>query len=132
VIVGFPTEKEEQFYNTVQLIRICDFSNIHIFPYSSKKGTPASRMPQVNEKIKRERVEILRKQSKEILFKQLNSKIGKSVTILFESNKKSYTDNYYKVKIMKSKQNKIEKSGSVIDVKLVSRRGDLLLAQFKE
>ena len=89
-------------------------------------------MPQVNEKVKKERVKTLRKQSKEVLFEQLNSKIGKTTTILFESKKKSYTDNYYKVKMVESRQETIEKPGSIVDVKVVARKGDLLLAEFKE
>ena len=88
VIVGFPTETDGNFFNTLNLIKACDFSNVHVFPYSPKDGTPASRMPQVDENVKKQRAEFLRKESKKILINKLNKEIGKSTTILFESFKK--------------------------------------------
>ena len=80
----------------MNLIKLCDFSNVHVFPYSSKEGTPASRMPQVCEKIKKERVNILRSESNKILYDQLNKVIGKSTSILFESLKKVIQTNFLK------------------------------------
>ena len=47
LIVGFPTETEENFQNSIDLISECQISNVHIFPFSPKKGTPASKMPQI-------------------------------------------------------------------------------------
>ena len=129
VIVGFPTETNGMFLNTLNLIKDCDFSNVHVFPFSPKDGTPAARMPQVNEKIKRERVKALRKLSDKILFKKLNKEIGSSTKILFESFKKSYTDAYFKVKLNAPKIGFLSpKSGSLIDVNLVSSDGDFLIA----
>ena len=130
VIVGFPTETEEHFLNTLELIRSLDFSNVHIFPYSVRAGTPASRMPQVEEKIKKVRVERLKKECKKILYKKLNKKIGKSVRILFETNKKSYSDQFFKVELKRSK-NFNSKSGSLLSVVIVSRKKDFLIAEYK-
>ena len=130
VIVGFPTETEEHFLNTLELIKSLDFSNVHIFPYSVREGTPASRMPQVEEKIKKERVEKLKKECKKILYKKLNKKIGKSVRILFETNKKSYSDQFFKVELKRSK-NFNSKSGSLLSVVIVSRKKDFLIAEYK-
>ena len=42
LIVGFPTENLSQFENTLNLISICKFNNVHIFPFSPKNGTPAA------------------------------------------------------------------------------------------
>lgn len=47
IIAGFPTETEEMFANSVDLVRQCKIVHGHIFPYSPKKGTPAALMPQV-------------------------------------------------------------------------------------
>ena len=47
LIVGFPTETEENFQNSIDLISECQISNVHIFPFSPKEGTPASKMPQI-------------------------------------------------------------------------------------
>ena len=129
IIVGFPTETNQMFKNTLELIETCEFTNVHIFPYSPKDGTPASKMPQIKEEEKKLRVEILRSKCKDILHQKLNKEIGKSSSILFESHKMSYSDGYFKVKTMESK-NSI-KPGSIANVKIVSRRGDSLIAELK-
>ena len=129
IIVGFPTETNQMFKNTLELIETCEFTNVHIFPYSPKDGTPASKMPQIKEEEKKLRVEILRNKCKDILHQKLNKEIGKSSSILFESHKMSYSDGYFKVKTMESK-NSI-KPGSIANVKIVSREGDSLIAELK-
>ena len=98
IIVGFPTETNQMFKNTLELIETCEFTNVHIFPYSPKDGTPASKMPQIKEDEKKLRVEILRNKCKDILHQKLNKEIGKYSSILFESHKMSYSDGYFKVK----------------------------------
>ena len=129
IIVGFPTETNQMFKNTLELIETCEFTNVHIFPYSPKDGTPASKMPQIKEEEKKSRVEILRNKCKDILHQKLNKEIGKSSSILFESHKMSYSDGYFKVKTKESK-NSI-KPGSMANVKIVSRQGDSLIAELK-
>ena len=129
IIVGFPTETNQMFKNTLELIETCEFTNVHIFPYSPKDGTPASKMPQIKEEDKKLRVEILRNKCKDILHQKLNKEIGKSSSILFESHKMSYSDGYFKVKTKESK-NSI-KPGSMANVKIVSRQGDSLIAELK-
>lgn len=129
IIVGFPTETNQMFKNTLELIETCEFTNVHIFPYSPKEGTPASKMPQIKEEEKKLRVEILRNKCKDILHQKLNKEIGKSSSILFESHKMSYSDGYFKVKIKES-ENSI-KPGSIANVKIVSRQGDSLIAELK-
>ena len=129
IIVGFPTETNQMFKNTLELIETCEFTNVHIFPYSPKDGTPASKMPQIKEEEKKLRVEILRNKCKDILHQKLNKEIGKSSSILFESHKMSYSDGYFKVKTMESK-NSI-KPGSMAKVKILSRQGDSLIAELK-
>jgi len=129
IIVGFPTETNQMFKNTLELIETCEFTNVHIFPYSPKDGTPASKMPQIKEEEKKLRLEILRNKCKDILHQKLNKEIGKSSSILFESHKMSYSDGYFKVKTKESK-NSI-KPGSMANVKIVSRQGDSLIAELK-
>ena len=129
IIVGFPTETNQMFKNTLELIETCEFTNVHIFPYSPKDGTPASKMPQIKEEEKKLRVEILRNKCKDILHQKLNKEIGKFSSILFESHKMSYSDGYFKVKTKESK-NSI-KPGSIANVKIVSRQGDSLIAELK-
>ena len=57
VIVGFPGETEEEFMETYQFVKDHQFSELHVFPYSKRTGTPAARMEdQVDEEVKNERV----------------------------------------------------------------------------
>lgn len=59
-ICGFPTETDEQFQNTVKLVREAQITHLHVFPYSERTGTPAAAMPQVPVNIRKERARILR------------------------------------------------------------------------
>ena len=95
-IIGFPTEKEENFKNTLALITRCKFSNVHFFPFSPKKGTPAERMPQVDIKKIKNRMTVARSHAVEVQKKLMQSSIGQKVNILFESMLQSYTDNFFK------------------------------------
>lgn len=61
-ICGFPTETDEQFQNTVNLVREAGITRLHVFPYSERSGTPAALMPQVPVEVRRERARILREQ----------------------------------------------------------------------
>ena len=65
-ICGFPTETEEQFNNTVKLVREAKINKLHVFPYSERQGTPASLMPQVPVEERRRRANILRLEGENI------------------------------------------------------------------
>ncbi|MFA5898954.1 MAG: tRNA (N(6)-L-threonylcarbamoyladenosine(37)-C(2))-methylthiotransferase MtaB, partial [Hyphomicrobium sp.] len=47
IIVGFPTETDEMFDNSLSVVDDCDLTYLHVFPFSARQGTPAARMPQV-------------------------------------------------------------------------------------
>ena len=64
-ICGFPTETDENFQNTLNLVEEAGLNKLHVFPYSERPGTPASRMPQVPVNIRRKRAEELRNLRKE-------------------------------------------------------------------
>ena len=64
-ICGFPTETEENFNNTLKLVEEAGLDKRHVFPYSERPGTPASKMPQVPVNIRRKRAETLRLLRKE-------------------------------------------------------------------
>ena len=72
-----------------------------------------------------------RKTSRKILSNLMKKKIGRKVEILFESNKKSYTDDYYKVSLIgeKAQLNMKKAIGSVISVRVVSKKNDRLMAE---
>ena len=90
VIVGFPQESEEDFNETVDFIKKVNFSEIHVFPYSPRSGTPAAKMEgQVHPNIKKQRVEILLNLSKELHHKYMEQFVGKEVEVLFEEKDKT-------------------------------------------
>lgn len=104
VIVGFPGETEEEFQETYDFIVNHQFSELHVFPYSSRIGTPAARMDdQVDEQIKNERVHRLIELSNQ-LAKNYASNFENDVLEVIPEEKGSgegilvgYADNYMKV-----------------------------------
>ena len=129
LIVGFPTETDEGFKNSLDLIKECRFTNVHIFPFSPKKGTPAARMPQIEKKIISERANKARIVCSEIIRKLMHKKIGERVNVLCESNNKSYTDDFFRVEI-KNYDKKIKKRvGQIFKVKLVGIYKDFFIAE---
>jgi threonylcarbamoyladenosine tRNA methylthiotransferase MtaB len=84
LIAGFPTESEAMFRHTLDLIEECGLSFVHVFPYSARPGTPASRMPAVPETIVRERAARLRQAGAAALAADLAARIGGASEVLIE------------------------------------------------
>lgn len=85
VIVGFPNETDEDFLITYQNIKEIEFSKIHVFPYSVRKGTKAELMAnQVNDLVKKERVNKLLNLSKELEINYMRKFIGQKVVFIPE------------------------------------------------
>lgn len=103
IIVGFPGETEQNFYETCEFVKKIGFSKIHIFPYSAKKGTKAAAMPnQIDSITKSKRVKQLSEIEKDLRLDFLNSQKFKTVKVLFETEIEKnvfegYTTNYMKV-----------------------------------
>lgn len=107
VIVGFPGETEEEFMETYNFIRDQRFSELHVFPYSMRTGTPAARMTdQVDEKVKNERVHQLIELNDQLAKQYASSFEGEVLEVIPEEAYKldqnsgfyeGYTDNYLKV-----------------------------------
>ncbi|KTT83532.1 tRNA (N(6)-L-threonylcarbamoyladenosine(37)-C(2))-methylthiotransferase MtaB [Mammaliicoccus sciuri] len=104
VIVGFPGETEEEFQETYDFIVKHQFSELHVFPYSMRTGTPAARMTdQIDEEVKNERVHRLIELSNQ-LAKDYASKFDQTVLEVIPEEKGSadgklvgYADNYMKI-----------------------------------
>ena len=99
VIVGFPGETEEDFKDTLNYCKKVGFAKIHVFPYSDRSGTVASRMKdKVPGNIKKDRVHRLLELSNELEQKYSRSFINKEVEVLIEEYKDGlyygFTDNY--------------------------------------
>ncbi len=91
VIVGFPTETEEDFVDSCDLAREVGFLDMHIFPYSKRTGTVASKMKDLPKEVKKQRVQKLMAVARELKAKYINSYKGKSLTMLTEEYVEGYT-----------------------------------------
>ncbi|PRO65097.1 tRNA (N(6)-L-threonylcarbamoyladenosine(37)-C(2))-methylthiotransferase MtaB [Alkalicoccus urumqiensis] len=120
VIVGFPGETEEEFAETYQAVQDIGFSELHVFPYSKRTGTPAARMDdQVEDEIKHARVRRLIALSDQQAKEYAAKHEGTLLEMIPEEEDKEeegllvgYTDNYMKVKV------KLDASyiGSIVEV----------------
>jgi threonylcarbamoyladenosine tRNA methylthiotransferase MtaB len=84
LIAGFPTETEEMFRHTLDLIGECRLAFVHVFPYSVRAGTPAARMPQLPGAVIKERAARLRAAGEVALAAELSSRIGGETDVLIE------------------------------------------------
>ena len=84
IIAGFPTETEVHFKNSLALVKDCNLTWLHIFPYSVRNGTPAARMPQVNGHDIKSRAARLRAAGETQVALHLNAQIGQSHDVLME------------------------------------------------
>ncbi len=99
VIAGFPTETEEMFARSHDLVGECGLTFLHVFPYSPRPGTPASRMPQVAGDKIRERAKRLRAVGEAALQRRLQSEIGATRQILIEGTRQGRTEHFLPVAI---------------------------------
>jgi threonylcarbamoyladenosine tRNA methylthiotransferase MtaB len=99
IIAGFPTETEEMFSRSQDLVGECDLTFLHVFPYSKRPGTPASRMPQVAGEAIKERAKRLRETGEAALRKRLASEIGATRQVLIESYRQGRTEHFLPVAI---------------------------------
>lgn len=105
IIVGFPGETEEEFFETCRFVNDIGFSRIHVFPYSPRKGTPAAKHKnQILGDIKHHRSKELIKIGEENTQRFNNKFIGATLNVLFEEQSKldsgfleGYTTNYIRV-----------------------------------
>ena len=94
IIVGFPTETEEMFQRSLDIVEECDLTHLHVFPFSARPGTPAARMPAVKGPIIRERAARLRAAGEAALLRHLNAQVGRDVQLLIERNGLARTEQF--------------------------------------
>ena len=96
-ITGFPTETQEQFENTKKLVIEAGLTHLHVFPYSERPGTPAAKMSQVPVAERKKRAAELRAVGNQMHHDLLQKMVGKSVSVLVESDGMGWTENYLHV-----------------------------------
>ena len=99
IIAGFPTETDEMFSRSEDLVDECDLTFLHVFPYSKRPGTPAARMPQVSGGEIKERAKRLRAVGEAALRKRLGLEVGAMREVLIESDKQGRTEHFVPVAI---------------------------------
>ena len=102
IIVGFPTEREEDFMQSVAIVEEAGFSQVHAFPYSPREGTNAyKKYKELSSAIKKERVERILQASAAQKEKYLKGFIGKTLTIVpercIDGVTEGYAENYIRV-----------------------------------
>ena len=112
IIAGFPTETNEMFLNSKKILNECDLTYLHIFPYSNRPDTPASKMPQIPNKIIKERAKILRLEGNKIMQRFLKKQINKKHKVLFESETEGHSENFVPIKILTK-----HKIGEIVEVR---------------
>ena len=122
LIAGFPTETEDMALNTFKLLDDCDIVAAHIFPFSPRPNTPASRMPQMQREIVKQRAAHLRAAAAERRARWLDSFAGSIQHVLVEGEDKGHTDNFAPVAIAGAKR------GDAGAARIVGRNGDHLRA----
>jgi len=84
LIAGFPTETEDMFQRSLDLIDECGLAFVHVFPYSPRPGTPAARMPQLPLPVIKERAARLRQAGNAALVAELTARVGSETEVLIE------------------------------------------------
>lgn len=102
VIVGFPGETEEEFQQTLDFLRVCAFSDLHLFPYSRRSGTPADGFPgQISNAEKASRVHRAAEVAAQMEHAWLERWIGQLLPVLFEEEReglwRGHAPNYIQV-----------------------------------
>jgi threonylcarbamoyladenosine tRNA methylthiotransferase MtaB len=123
IIAGFPTETEDMFVRSLDLADECGLTQLHVFPFSPRPGTPAARMPQVPRDIVKERARRLRDKGEAALRRHLDGQIGERRPVLSESASVGRTEQFIPVRLVNSCV-----PGELLDVAIAGHDGRNLIA----
>ena len=123
VIAGFPTESEDMFVRSLDLIDACGLTQLHVFPFSPRPGTPAARMPQVDRLIVKERARRLREKGEIAFRRHLEREIGGSRRVLAESRTLGRTEQFTPVRLGAPVE-----PGVILDLRIMGHDGRHLMA----
>jgi threonylcarbamoyladenosine tRNA methylthiotransferase MtaB len=123
IIAGFPTETETMFAHSLDLVDECGLTQLHVFPFSPRPGTPAARMPQVDRAVVKERARRLREKGEMALREYLDREIGTRRRVLVESRALGRTEQFIPVRLAGPVE-----PGVILDLAIKARDGRQLLA----
>ena len=124
IIAGFPTETEEMFQRTMDIVEECDLTFLHVFPYSEREGTPAAKMPSVDKAIRKERAKRLRELGEAQVQKFLNQNMNKQVQAIVEKDNFARAENFALIKLDRDAE-----AGDLIPVLTKTVEGNALQGQ---
>jgi threonylcarbamoyladenosine tRNA methylthiotransferase MtaB len=123
MIAGFPTETEAMFANGLALVTACDLVWGHVFPYSSRPGTPAARMPQLSGDVRKQRARLLREAFAARLAAYLARRVGGTERVLAETASEGRSEGYAPVRLARPAT-----PGSVTLTPIADHDGTVLIA----
>ena len=121
LIAGFPTETDAMFERTLALVEDCSLTYLHVFPYSERPDTPASRMKQVPVALRRERAARLREAGAARLRKFLDGCVGGTARVLVEKDRSGRCEHYATVRLDGEAA-----PGEVVTAQILARTGERL------
>jgi threonylcarbamoyladenosine tRNA methylthiotransferase MtaB len=123
IIAGFPTETEDMFARSLELVDACGLTQLHVFPFSPRPGTPAARMPQVPRDVVKERARALREKGEAALRTHLDAQLGARRLVLAERGGVGHTEQFTAVKLAAPVA-----PGTILDLTMIGHDGRRLLA----
>ena len=124
IIAGFPTETDEMFQNTADIVEECDLTFLHVFPYSERPGTPAANIPankQVPHPVRKERASILRNLGDKQVDKFLKLHVKQKRQVIVEKGNIGRTEHFAPVILDQD-----QRVGSLVDVMIHGIEGNQL------
>lgn len=131
IMVGFPTESEEDFADNVAFAKEISFEKVHVFPYSPREGTRAAKMEQIEKSIKEKRSHIMIEETEKVRQSFLQAQIGKTTEVLLETRRddsftEGYTKNYTPIKVSGS-----HPCGRIVTARITSVDSDFCIAEIE-
>jgi threonylcarbamoyladenosine tRNA methylthiotransferase MtaB len=123
IIAGFPTETEDMFVRSLDLVDECGLTQLHVFPFSPRPGTPAARMPQVDRDIVKQRARALREKGEAALRAHLDAQVGSRRLVLTERGGVGHTEQFTAVRLSAPVE-----PGAILDLTMMGHDGRQLLA----
>ncbi|EKV32464.1 MiaB family protein [Caenispirillum salinarum AK4] len=124
IIAGFPTETDEHFANSVALVEEAGLTHLHVFPYSSRPGTPAAKIPGLPGDVVKARAARLRDVGRAAMDAYLRSRVGTETTVLVEEPGKGHSDHYIPVRLPETAA-----VGEIVPVRLTGVDGETMTAE---
>jgi len=123
LIAGFPTETDDMFQRSLDIVEECGLTRLHVFPFSPRPGTPAARMAALPHAIVKERAGRLRERGTLALRRHLDGEVGATRRVLTEAGGTGRTEQFTQVRLAAPAG-----PGNILDLKMAAHDGKQLLA----